>query len=88
MPSTQSPARHTARRDPLPPGCRDMPSLSGRQLEVLQLLADGMDTEMIAGQVGLSEETVRTHIRRTATKLKATNRQHLVALGLRAGLID
>jgi DNA-binding CsgD family transcriptional regulator len=62
--------------------------LSKRQVEILQLTANGLGTEQIGQQLGVSEETVRTHTRRTAGKLGARNRAHAVAIGLRAGMIS
>ncbi len=62
--------------------------LSVRQREILQMLADGMQTETVAGQLGLSTETVRTHTKRILAKLEASTRTEAVAIGLRHGLID
>ena len=59
-----------------------------RQREILQMLADGMQTEAVAGQLGLSTETVRTHTKRILAKLEASTRTEAVAIGLRHGLID
>ncbi|MDQ3720358.1 MAG: response regulator transcription factor [Actinomycetota bacterium] len=63
-------------------------SLSARQREILQMLADGMQTEAVAGQLGLSTETVRTHTKRILAKLEASTRTQAVAIGLRHKLID
>jgi len=63
-------------------------TLSVRQREILQMLADGMQTEAVAGQLGLSTETVRTHTKRILAKLDASTRTEAVAIGLRHGLID
>lgn len=46
-------------------------SLSPRELEVLQLLADGIATREIAKQLGISYSTVRTHVRSISHKLGA-----------------
>ncbi len=63
-------------------------NLSVRQHQILQMLADGMQTEAVAGQLGLSTETVRTHTKRILAKLEASTRTEAVAIGLRHGLID
>jgi DNA-binding NarL/FixJ family response regulator len=63
-------------------------TLSVRQREILQMLADGMQTEAVATQLGLSTETVRTHTKRILAKLEASTRTEAVAIGLRHGLID
>jgi len=59
-----------------------------RQLETLQLLADGLSTEEVAARLFVSVETVKTHIADIRAKLGAVNRAHAVALGLRAGLVS
>src|SRR5207244_9535321 len=46
-------------------------SLSPREREVLQLMADGTSTRQIAHQLGISYSTVRTHVRAISTKLGA-----------------
>lgn len=44
-------------------------SLSAREREVLQLMADGVATRQIAQQLGISYSTVRTHVRSISAKL-------------------
>lgn len=63
-------------------------TLSARQREILQMLANGMQTDAVAGQLGLSTETVRTHTKRILAKLEASTRTQAVAIGLRYGLIN
>jgi DNA-binding NarL/FixJ family response regulator len=63
-------------------------TLSDRQREILQMLADGMQTEAVAIKLGLSTETVRTHTKRILAKLEASTRTQAVAIGLRYGLIE
>jgi DNA-binding NarL/FixJ family response regulator len=63
-------------------------TLSTRQREILQMLADGMQTEAVAEKLGLSTETVRTHTKRILAKLGASTRTQAVAIGIRHGLID
>jgi DNA-binding NarL/FixJ family response regulator len=63
-------------------------TLSARQREILQMLADGMQTEAVAEKLGLSTETVRTHTKRILAKLEASTRTQAVAIGIRHGLID
>jgi DNA-binding NarL/FixJ family response regulator len=68
-----------------PKGSRGV--LTVRQREILQLLADGESTTVAARQLGLSEETVKTHMKNTLARLDARNRSHAVAIGLRESLI-
>jgi two-component system, NarL family, response regulator len=72
--------------DAVPPkGSRG--AITKRQREILQLLANGESTTVAARQLGLSEETVKTHIKSTLSRLEAKNRSHAVAIGLRESLI-
>jgi DNA-binding NarL/FixJ family response regulator len=68
-----------------PKGSRGM--ITHRQREILQLLADGESTTVAARKLGLSEETVKTHMKNTLARLGAKNRSHAVAIGLRESLI-
>ena len=63
-------------------------TLSARQREILQMLADGMQTDAVAKELGLSTETVRTHTKRILAKLEASTRTQAVAIGIRYGLIE
>jgi DNA-binding NarL/FixJ family response regulator len=58
-------------------------SLSARELEVLELLADGLNGQMIAERLFLSPETVRTHVRNATSKLGAHTRVQAVAIVVR-----
>ena len=63
-------------------------TLTARQREILQMLADGMQTDAVAQDLGLSTETVRTHTKRILAKLEASTRTQAVAIGIRHGLIE
>ena len=63
------------------------PGLTGRQLEIVQLLADGLTGEQIAERLFLSPETVRTHIRNAMNRLDARTRGQLVGLAASRGHI-
>ena len=62
-------------------------SLSRRQLEVLESIADGLSLEEIASRLAMSPATARTHAGHALRKLGARNRAHAVALAADAGLI-
>jgi DNA-binding NarL/FixJ family response regulator len=66
---------------------RRQPSLSGREREIIQLLAEGLTGDEVADRLVLSGETIKTHIRNAMTKLEARNRVHAIAIALRAGEI-
>jgi DNA-binding NarL/FixJ family response regulator len=63
-------------------------TLTVRQREILQMLADGMQTDAVARKLGLSTETVRTHTKRILAKLDADTRTQAVAIGIRNSLIE
>jgi len=63
-------------------------TLTVRQREILQMLADGMQTDAVAKSLGLSTETVRTHTKRILAKLQADTRTQAVAIAIRNGLIQ
>ena len=58
-------------------------SLTEREREVLDLLADGNDQEQIARALVISPKTVATHIHRILRKLDVRSRTQAVALALR-----
>ena len=62
--------------------------LTSREVEILQLIANGLFNREIAGRLFLSEETVKTHIHHVLGKLRARSRAHAAAIGLRDRLID
>jgi DNA-binding NarL/FixJ family response regulator len=62
--------------------------LTGREREILQLLADGMSNADVAARLFISQETVKSHVRHILTKLEADTRTHAVAIALREAIID
>lgn len=64
------------------------PKLSGREAEVLALLADGLGTGEIAGSLFMSESTAKTHITHIYQKLGAANRAQALVTAMRLGLLD
>lgn len=65
-----------------------LPSLSPRERQIMDLLAQGLTGEQVAEQLVLSSETVKTHIRNAMNKLEASTRVHAVAIALREGYIS
>lgn len=74
--------------DPAVPPSGSRGKLTKRQREILQLLANGESTTVAARELGLSEETVKTHTKYALARLSARNRTHAVAIALRESLID
>jgi two-component system NarL family response regulator len=63
------------------------PRLTGRELQVLKLVAEGMANKAIASALGISEETAQVHVKHILSKLKVTHRSAAVAVALRRGII-
>ena len=61
--------------------------LSDREVQVLRLAADGLDTAEIARRLCYSERTVKNVIHDVTSRLRLRNRSHAVAYALREGLI-
>ncbi len=66
---------------------RPTSDLSARELEVLRLIAGGAGTGAIALALGLSQHTVRNHVRNLTAKLGAHSKLEAVVIGTRQGLI-
>ena len=64
------------------------PPLTPRELEVLELAAEGLTGPMIAGKLVLSPATIRTHFENIYAKLGVGDRAGSVAKAMRLGLID
>jgi DNA-binding NarL/FixJ family response regulator len=62
--------------------------LTGREGEILRLLARGLDQRAIAGELVISPKTVATHIQRILAKLEVGSRAQAVAYAHRHGLAD
>jgi len=81
QPTTASPDHRAAPRTPL------YEPLTERELEVLNLLAQGMPNKEIASQLVISERTAKFHVSSIMGKLGATNRTEAVSLAAQKGLI-
>src|SRR6476469_2643472 len=62
--------------------------LSPREVDVLRLMADGLDTNEIAKNLSYSERTVKNIIYTITSRLRLRNRPHAVAYAMRAGIIS
>jgi DNA-binding NarL/FixJ family response regulator len=61
--------------------------LTGRETQVLELLAEGLPNKAIAVELGISDQTVKFHVSSIAGKLGASNRTDAVRRAVRRGLI-
>jgi DNA-binding CsgD family transcriptional regulator len=62
-------------------------TLSRREAEILALLADGLVNKQIAARLGISTNTVKTHLELLFEKLAVTTRAEAVATGVKRGLL-
>jgi DNA-binding CsgD family transcriptional regulator/RimJ/RimL family protein N-acetyltransferase len=62
------------------------PSLTARELDVLRHMTQGQSNRAIAVDLGISENTVKNHVRSILEKLQAKSRAEAVVIGLRQGL--
>jgi NarL family two-component system response regulator YdfI len=61
--------------------------LSSRELEVLDLVAEGLSNKLIAHRLNISEHTVKTHVASIFAKLGASSRTEAVSQAIRRGLV-
>ncbi len=62
--------------------------LSPREVDIIASVAQGLRNAEIGERHSISEETVKTHVRRILTKLRARNRAHAVAIAIGSKLIQ
>ena len=63
-------------------------SLSARELDVLQSVAAGNANKLVAAELGISEETVKAHMKNILAKLGARDRTHAVTIAIKRGIIE
>ena len=62
--------------------------LSGRQREILQMIADGLSTKQAARELGITQKTVHNHLNATYRRLDTQSLTHAVLSAVRLGIID
>jgi len=63
-------------------------TLTPREIEVLELLAEGLPNKAIAARLDISDQTVKFHVAAICGKLGAANRTDAVRLGITRGLVS
>jgi DNA-binding NarL/FixJ family response regulator len=63
-------------------------ALTDREIAVLKRVAVGSANKQIATTLGISEETVKAHMKSILAKLAANDRTHAVTIALNRGIID
>ena len=69
------------------PAMGDREQLTPREIEILNLLAEGLGNKAIAPRLGISEHTVKFHLASIFTKLGVSTRTEAVTMGARLGVI-
>ena len=69
-------------------GSTDGAVLTGRELEILELVSRGFESPGIGRELHVSPQTVRTHVAHVLGKLDARTRAEAVAIAVRSGLIE
>lgn len=62
--------------------------LTGREIEVLELLVEGLSNKAIAARLGVSDQTIKFHVASICGKLGAANRTDAVRRAMRRGLVS
>jgi two-component system, NarL family, response regulator len=62
-------------------------NLSSRELEVLEMLSKGLTNKQIAGALGISSHTIRSHVANITDKLEVCDRTEAVSMAIRRGII-
>jgi DNA-binding NarL/FixJ family response regulator len=63
-------------------------TLSEREIAILRLVAIGKANKQVAAELGLSEETIKGHMKNIFAKLGVADRTHAVTLAARRGIIE
>ena len=84
---------HTGSR-PIPPDVaaalavrKEHPVLTPREIEVVQLISQGLRNKEIAVALGISEQTAKVHVKNILAKLNVSDRSAVVAVAVRRGII-
>jgi DNA-binding NarL/FixJ family response regulator len=79
---------------PIPPNItalldasKDLPRLTDREVDVVQLIARGMRNKEIAFALGITEQTAKVHVKNILAKLNVSDRTAVVAKAVRRGII-
>jgi two-component system response regulator DegU len=59
--------------------------MTGRECEVLTLVAEGYSNKLVAAELSICERTVKNHLTSIMTKLRAADRTHAVVTAVRLG---
>ena len=83
----QSPARISRKRRGETSPAERADRLTGREIEILQLTADGLSIEGIAARLEISPHTIRTHVQNVLTKLGVHSKLQAITFAIRTGKV-
>ena len=63
-------------------------ALTEREVEVLRGVARGLSNKIVGGNLGISEDTVKTHMKNILAKLRANDRTQAVLIAIRRGFLE
>jgi DNA-binding NarL/FixJ family response regulator len=63
-------------------------ALTDREIEVLRQIAAGCSNKVVADRLGISEDTVKGHVRSILSKLNASDRTHAVTIAMKRGFLE
>jgi DNA-binding NarL/FixJ family response regulator len=66
----------------------DASELSGREFEIVRLIADGLSNREIGSRLSLSEKTVKNHVSHILAKLKVNARSGVAVYAIRNGIVN
>lgn len=66
----------------------DADTLTFREVEVLRAISQGCSNKIVGERLGISEDTVKTHMTSILAKLQANDRTHAVLIALKRGFLD
>jgi two-component system NarL family response regulator len=64
-----------------------LPDLTSRELEVLNLIVQGLGNKQISYTLGIADYTVKNHVKNILTKLRVEDRTHAATVAIRRGII-
>lgn len=67
---------------------KSIETLTPRELEVLQLMAQGLNNKRIADRLAVNERTIKFHVSTILSKLEVSNRTEAVTSAITRGLIN
>jgi DNA-binding NarL/FixJ family response regulator len=66
----------------------DGDALTDREVEVLRKISEGRSNKIVGAAMGISEDTVKTHMKNILAKLQANDRTHAVLIAMKRGFLD